>query len=381
MTTGLFLLTFAGLIFLLAFSDRVFFTSLEPQQSVVTVHRVIPPDYDDAGAWAALPGRDDFADLLPTGVEAAPEDTRSADVFFVHTTTHIGHTAWTAAISEPLAAQRVDEGSIKHQATAFSECCRIFAPRYRQASDQASKHATGNDSRRALDTAYQDVEAAFNAYLENWGQDARPLILAGHGQGARHVLRLLEQKIAGTPLQTRLVAAYVVGLGLPFDHISETVQSIPVCTGPETTGCLLGWTAMAEDADDDLYATQSLRHPSGYYQANANRARLCVNPLSWDVNDTAVPAAENPGGVPFVEGLGPLAKPIPALTGATCTGGTLRINEENASAFSHASGNRGDFHLHDYNLFYMSVRRNATMRVEAFLAAQPSDPTPENVAN
>ena len=38
-----------------------------------------------------------------------------------------------------------------------------------------------------------------------------PIVLAGHSQGAAHVLRLLRDEIAGTPLEQRVAMVYAVG--------------------------------------------------------------------------------------------------------------------------------------------------------------------------
>src|SRR5438874_577844 len=65
------------------------------------------------------------------------------------------------------------------------------------------------NAQKALDCAYRDVLAAFDRFVRESGD--RPIILAGHSQGALHLSRLLRERIAGTPLARRIVAAYVVG--------------------------------------------------------------------------------------------------------------------------------------------------------------------------
>ncbi len=54
------------------------------------------------------------------------------------------------------------------------------------------------DAERALDLAYKDVDAAFTAFLEQVDPN-RPLILAGHSQGALHLSRLLTDRVAKDP--------------------------------------------------------------------------------------------------------------------------------------------------------------------------------------
>ena len=64
--------------------------------------------------------------------------------------------------------------------------------------------------RAAFELAYSDVLRAFDYYLahENHG---RPFILASHSQGSLHALRLIQERLAGKPLQKQLVAAYLIG--------------------------------------------------------------------------------------------------------------------------------------------------------------------------
>src|SRR3546814_4733126 len=73
----------------------------------------------------------------------------------------------------------------------------------------------------ALGAAYRDVAAAFDYFLSQ--NEGRPLILAAHSQGSLHLIRLLHEKVAGTPLASQIVAAYVVGRS--EEHTSE-LQSL-----------------------------------------------------------------------------------------------------------------------------------------------------------
>ena len=50
------------------------------------------------------------------------------------------------------------------------------------------------------------VRNPFDRFVSSIPQD-RPIILAGHSQGALHLTRLLREKVAGAPLTGRIVAA------------------------------------------------------------------------------------------------------------------------------------------------------------------------------
>ncbi len=362
----LMLLFMAGIVLSGAFGKKMFLSAINPDTPFETVPQPPEPDYADLESWAALPFSDDFADMTPEDLAAPIPSTRPADVFFVHSTTFLASGAWNAAIDDPLAAPRAEEGSIKHQASVFQLCCRIFAPRYRQATFFATLSEGGEDSRKAIDLAYRDVARAFEHFLRRWHGD-RPLIVAGHGQGSRHALRLLEDYVMGSRYETQLVAAYLPGLGITADYLEDVLPRLSVCAGPEETACVVSWTTLLESAPEDPYATQSLRYPDGVYKANANRARICVNPLNWFDDGTPATPSQNPGAVPFTDGLAPLPATQSGITGAVCDpGGALRIAQPAVKGFDKALIAPGDYHRADYNLFYVSIRRNALERVEAF---------------
>src|SRR3546814_7072434 len=78
--------------------------------------------------------------------------------------------------------------------------------------------STRTDTRFPYTTLFR---SAFDYFLSQ--NEGRPLILAAHSQGSLHLIRLLREKVAGTPLASRIVAAYVVGRS--EEHTSE-LQSL-----------------------------------------------------------------------------------------------------------------------------------------------------------
>jgi Protein of unknown function (DUF3089) len=323
-----------------------------------------PPDYTDANAWAAWPGRPSGADAVPAGTPAIlPHAAPKADAFFVHPTTflspRIGNAAYDAAGIPELA---VDQIVLRFQAATFNGCCRIFVPRYRQASvGTFFQHEP--DSVEAIDLAYSDVRRAFEYYLahENHG---RPFIIASHSQGSIHTMRLLQERIIGTPLQQRMVAAYVIGYSIPMD-IERT--GLPVCASALQTNCLIHWATVSRG---------ETRHPArawiwldGRYQPAGERTLVCVNPLSWE-KDGAAPAAANIGALPHAGPNQSMPAPIPALTGAACEAGLLGVSLPlwERGRFSDLLTLFGSYHDFDYHLFYMNIRQNASDRVAALVA-------------
>jgi pimeloyl-ACP methyl ester carboxylesterase len=267
------------------------------------------PDYAEADGWLPLEPR-----------EAGPND-----LFYLHPTVDTGP-GW---FGDPFdhATDAAAEAVAESQASAFPG--RVWAPRYRHASSRAFR-ALGGEGDAAYALGYRDVERAFAAFIRSTGD--RPFILAGHSQGARHVLSLLAERIAGTPVAERLVAAYAIGVGVARDGFGERFPGLTLLGPPGQSGCVLSWNSYLEGADP---AALLARTPGPI---------ACVNPLSFDerapIATGARVTARSDGGVLFVEPHAP-----GALDGASLPGGNL--------------------HPVDIELFRDSIRADATLRVES----------------
>jgi hypothetical protein len=152
------------------------------------------PDYASPAAWAAWPGRASGADAVPPGLTEVPVADRTADVVFIHPTTYFGAAA-KARFDEPgVTRTRLDQGVLRFRASAFNGCCRIYAPRYRQAALAAFLNQKEDAAQRssAYETAYGDVRRAFGYCIahENHG---RPFISAATlPRGSRPTARLTQ---------------------------------------------------------------------------------------------------------------------------------------------------------------------------------------------
>jgi len=257
----------------------------------------------------------------------------------------------------------LDEVVLGYQASVFNACCRVFAPRYRQATISAFLRP-GTDSFKAYDLAYSDVLRAFDHYIaqENNG---RAFILASHSQESLHATRLIQERLAArSDMRRRLVAAYVAGATLPD---ATTLTGLPVCSNRTQTGCLVGWNSAARLTPLALGRGLMVTWNKDHYRAVRFDRWLCVNPLTWTQAGN-VTASANRGALPF-PGIG---KPIPALrsgvTGGRCTRGRMVISiaADKRSGFTDVLTRLGSYHNLDYSLFYDSVRRNAVDRVAAF---------------
>jgi hypothetical protein len=234
------------------------------------------PDYANPDAWAALPGRPSAADVVPPDSNAADlQEGPRADLFFVHPTTYMTAPSKNARYDEPgMTRERLDFHVLSFDAAAFNACCRVFVPRYRQASI-ASFFAPGPLSLATFDLAYSDVARAFDYYISHYN-GGRPFIVASHSQGSLHAMRLLQDRIIGTPLQRRLVAAYLIGWAIPED---VERAGLPVCRSALQSGCVIGWNSVTPTQTLDFMRDRAVLWLDGRYRLLADKEIICVNPL------------------------------------------------------------------------------------------------------
>ncbi|MGL4312360.1 MAG: DUF3089 domain-containing protein, partial [Sphingomonas sp.] len=164
--------------------------------------------YRDKASWIARPDIPGNAALW-TPVGATPARAKAdVAIFYVHPTSYFNRGAWNAPLLDADADARA-ELFLKAQVTAFNATGEIWAPRYRQATFGAflTNQAA---AQQAFDLAYRDVSAAFDEFLREIGP-SRPIMLVGHSQGSLHLARLLKERVAGSALARRIVAAYIVG--------------------------------------------------------------------------------------------------------------------------------------------------------------------------
>ncbi len=322
------------------------------------------PDYASPSAWAARPGHEDTAGDAPAGVTSHSRD--DVDVFFIHPTTDLRPIIDNAPYDASGRAETaLRDGVLRFQASVFNDCCRIYAPLYRQATLKAIT-TNSPDAYATADLAYRDVEAAFRQFLAQTGD--RPFILAAHSQGSIHALRLLQQRIIGTPLQKRLVVAYIPGVALPLD-IEK--QGLPVCRSAAQTGCVASWNTVAMDRDDRRRRDDAVIWWDGHYQPVAGRPLACVNPLTWTLGGRA-DGSRNPGSVHGDGRDAPIPAPVQPFDATSCETGLLgaSIKPENRRQFSDVLTMLGIYHDFDYGLFYMAIRQNAALRIAAFRSSR-----------
>ncbi|HET7709380.1 MAG TPA: DUF3089 domain-containing protein [Sphingomicrobium sp.] len=312
------------------------------------------PEYDRLDAWIARPEiRDNASHWEPEGATIAARWWQ-ASTFYIHPTTYLKRNRWNAPLSGDVDSDGRAELFVKSQASAFAWLGDVWAPRYRQAAYGAFL-LNSSDAEQALDLAYADVRRAFEEFLRRIPPDDL-IILAGHSQGARHLLRLLAER--GRDLKPRLVAAYVVGWPVSVTADLPATGLTP-CRNPDETGCVLSWQSFAEPANPSLIldAWEGTTSPSGGERRRTDM--LCVNPITGSTGGAASPRANRGTLVP--DGDLKSARVVPGLVGARCENGFLILDGEVPQLGPYVlPGN--NYHVYDYALFWEAVRGDANGR-------------------
>ena len=306
------------------------------------------PDYSKLENWAAHPAKLDSADLVPDPLFSDQQDVAPADVFFIHPTTYTGDRGqrfWNAPIRDTELNKKTDRSTIRHQASIFNHVGRIYAPRYRQAHLHAFFTKKDTDkAKEAFEIAYRDIRSSFQYFLEHHHQN-RPIIIAAHSQGSMHGKRLLKEYFEGTPLFEKLVVAYLVGWAIPSDYF----KSIPVCADSMQTHCLCTWRT----------------YRKGHVPRRFNdTSTVVVNPLNWSITKQVVAPRElNEGAILRKYNKGPL----PHITDAQIHGGILWASRPKFPGSFLLI--RKNYHVADYNFYWVNVRKNAKSRLHSFIRA------------
>jgi hypothetical protein len=325
----------------------------QPQPALAT--RV----YDDPAMWVARPGLPkDPSRWLPPNASPEPAALPAA-VLFVHPTSYLAKDRWNAPLDDA-ASRDLAQTFVQGMASPFNASPDLWAPRYRQAAFGAFL-TDDPQAGQAIDAAYADVLMAFDAFLAATPAD-RPIVLAGHSQGALHLKRLLRDRVAGTPLAKRIAAAYVIGWPVSPEHDVPSM-GLPACTGPDQPGCVMSWLSFAEPADNEMLLDAYRQRPGLDGQPVGKSAVLCTNPLTGGA----------PGPADAKANLGTLVADLEKRTGeivpemvpARCgPDGLLYIGDPPKMGPYVLPGN--NYHVYDIPLFWANLRVDVARRVGAW---------------
>lgn len=350
-------LVVAGAFALFEFGGTVLRRQYTPQGSYTPPPPRSGPDYSETSAWIARPElAGNPAQWLPEGADATGRQGDAA-VFYVHPTTFFRGDSWNAPLHEPDSGSR-GELFVRSQASAFNHLGEIWAPRYRQAASGAFLLSSA-DSEQALALAYSDVSAAFDEFLKQVGPD-QPIIVAGHSQGALHLIRLLKER--HQQVGKRLVAAYVVGW--PIDRQADLpALGYPACTAPGQAGCVLSWLTFGDPPNPQLILGEWQEAKGLTGGERRQQDLLCVNPIAGEAGGAAAPAA-NPGTLVPTPDFSS-ATLLEGAVGGVCDDGLLILNGE-VPAIGPFVLPGNNYHVYDYALYWGAIREDSQRRLAAW---------------
>ncbi len=293
-------------------------------------------DYGNPQAWLCRPDRPGACDVdLSTTVlgrdgrstvERARLDPKApVDCFYVYPTVSTDTT--TVSDFVPDAAER---NVVRLQLARFGTQCRLFAPLYRQVTSTTVGRAlaAGNPVPDFRGIGYEDVRAAWHYYLAH-DNGGRGVVLIGHSQGSSILTELIRSEIEGTPMQSRIVSALLLGtvggILVPRGRdVGGTFAHMPLCRAATQTGCIVAYSSFrvtAPPAANTLFGRS----------ADSTLVAACTNPAALGGGEaalngyfdakggTAMPMAPSN---PWTVGGRPIATPMVRVVGllkARCT--------------------------------------------------------------
>ena len=335
------------LIMVLIFNSLLFnqlFAQMVPRPSIPFKVPENKLDYSNTQNWYAYGKTNSLEKFIPSDLSELNQEIKKASVFYVHPTTYWG-ADWNPK-KKSIPQERVKNLLIINQAAAFSACCQVFAPHYRQANLYSFWDIQG-DGGKALRVAYQDIKDAFEEFIKINGDN--PFILAGHSQGTALLRSLILEFENKKNFRDKLIAAYLVGFNIKEDQF-KNIQS---CESTNDTGCYISWNTTMENTKP-LFSDDGL---------------ACHNPLSWGDGKKITPFDNSNGSMPFGSYLysnliEEKNRQLIKVSGSTeCKSGNLFILNSTLKEFPDRQMN---LHSYDYAIFFKSILVNALARVSEF---------------
>ena len=370
------ILVIAGLFALRIFQDDLTRVAFVPDEEFVEQEALATNAYEDYAMWYARPGKagDDPTRFTPL-VRAAEEGTdgQAPDelppvrdafnaryaVFFVHPTSYLDKASWNAPLGNAQAEGRA-RLFLTGMASPFNGAAEIWAPKYRQATFGAFL-TDEPAAQMALDSAYRDVAQAFDVFLAE-ADPSLPIVLAGHSQGAWHILTLLREKVAETGAADRIAMIYPVGWPISVGADLPALP-YPACEGALDTACIMTWSSFAEPADAGLVMERYSATPGFTGEPRGDGAILCINPITGSRNGEA-PASENLGTLVPDDDMADGELVLRAVPARCDAQGLLLIGDPLEMGPGVLPGN--NYHVYDIPLFWRNLQADVTRRVNAF---------------
>tara|TARA_X000000368_G_C23053182_1_gene722493 strand:+ start:2442 stop:3494 length:1053 start_codon:yes stop_codon:yes gene_type:complete len=308
-----------------------------------------PPNYDKLDSWAAHPEKENnelksFANL---------NEKLNVNVFFIHPTLFWDskNTSWNSDIYDPKMREFVNTSSVKYQASAWASVGDLYVPHYRQAHIRVFRESFWeNGGEQAYELAYSDVKKAFEIFLEKYNSN-KPIIIAGHSQGAGHAKKILQEFFDGKPLQNKLIAAYLVGTKIT----DKDFINLKLMESKNETGGFVTWNTYR------LMSERKTKKASLTVNRDWIKGALCSNPITWDNNKTS--NYEDHKGFLFFN-----KKIYPNTVKIEDVDDKVYVKLPKMGFFKKILVSTvKDYHKADINLFWEDIRINSIERSKAFI--------------
>tara|TARA_Y100000385_G_scaffold5489_1_gene6048 strand:+ start:3180 stop:4202 length:1023 start_codon:yes stop_codon:yes gene_type:complete len=306
------------------------------------------PEYNKIEHWIAHPNKFDASDLLPLNVINDTLCLDSIDVFFVYPTIYNKGDQWNADINDKELNLEIEKLALNNQANVFCGLANIYSPLYRQMHIHGYKdNANGI---KAFDIAYKDIENAFKYYLHNFN-NGNQIVLAAHSQGTHHLQKLFTDfLLENDTILKKIKLAYLIG-----DRSIQafSIQDYPHCEKPKELNCFLSWNT----------------YKSGISPTNYSGEKIPVsNPISWLNNGDASLYNEHKGilinDFKFIKNESQIMHQ--KMLSAEVHNGLLWVDIERFRYLNlYDKLLKGDYHILDYNLFWMNIRHNFYQRMSS----------------
>jgi len=184
-----------------------------------------------------------------------------------------------------LTVQKGEIAAAVSQASRFSQLCRVWAPMYRQRTEESLAKGLGGDP-TADEVAYQSLLSGWKDYLAH-DNDGRPIVFIGHSQGSAMLIRLLRSQVdPNARLRKQLVSAIILGgnVQVPTGKaVGGSFAHIPTCASPRATGCVIAYSSFGTTPP----AASNFGRPGqgvslqSDQTASAGQQVACVNPVTF----------------------------------------------------------------------------------------------------
>jgi hypothetical protein len=296
------------------------------------------PDYSLDKNWAVLPHQ------VPSPLQDFMDEsnTKNADVFFIYPTlfTDKKNSSWNADYTNENIRNEVVEKSAALQASAWCKAANLYMPFYRQAHYRIFIEPYATQGHAAGLLAYQDVKRAFEYYLRHFN-NRKPIIIASHSQGSLHAKKLIQEFFDNKPLQSKLIAAYLVGVKIK----NSMFKKIKELKTPDATGGFVSW---------NTYKKNKL--PKRYEQWY--KGGVTTNPITWN-KEKQSDEAQHLGVLNSDKKIYPQSLSVNVIDGMLWSS-VPKIPNRFLLSFVK------NYHFADINLFWADIEQNAVLRTKTW---------------